>query len=136
MGHRGGRVHFPLALGVALGIKRRGGSEKVWVFCGDMAAETGAFQEAVKYAWGFDLPITFVIACNGLSTNTPTHQIWGVPHQHITIGETIWRMHSWAEGRVIRYCYDRIFPHYGIGVRVDFDQPEKALAEERSDVMG
>ena len=127
---------LPIALGTALGLKRQGKPENVWCFCGDMAAETGAFQEAVKYAWGFDLPITFVIECNELSTNTPTHQVWGVPHQHITIGETIWRMYSWAEGRVIRYCYDREdWPHVGAGAWVNFDQAGQAPAGERSDVM-
>ena len=127
---------LPIALGTALGLKRQGKPEKVWCFCGDMAAETGAFHEAMKYAWGFNLPITFVIECNGLSTNTPTHQVWGVPHQHNTIGETIWRTHSWAEGRVIRYCYDREgWAHYGVGVRVEFDQAGRAAAGERADVM-
>jgi pyruvate dehydrogenase E1 component alpha subunit len=128
---------LPIALGVALGIKRRGRHQKVWCLVGDMAAETGAFQEAVKYAWGFDLPITFVVECNGLSTNTPTHQTWGMLHQHITLGETINRKQfdGWATGGIIRYCYDREWPHYGVGERVSFDEADKAPVGERSDVM-
>ena len=39
---------LPIALGVAMAIKRRGGCERVWVFVGDMAAETGMFSECVK----------------------------------------------------------------------------------------
>ena len=129
---------IPIALGVALGIKRRGGSEKVWVFCGDMAAETGAFHEAVKYAQGFDLPITFVVECNRMSTNSPTHDTWGLPHAHITVGQTIWRQSfdGWLEVGVIRYCYDREdWPHVGAGAWVNFDQADHAPAGERSDVM-
>lgn len=130
--------HIPIALGVALGIKRRGGPEKVWVFCGDMASETGTFHEAVKYAQGFDLPITFVIECNGLSTNSPTHQVWGMPHAHVTTGKSVLPQHfdPWEKGGVIRYCYDREgWPHYGVGLRVDFDQVDEERVMERSDVM-
>lgn len=129
---------LPIALGTALGIKRRNSHEKVWCFVGDMAAETGAFHEAVKYAHGFDLPITFIVECNRMSTNSPTHEIWRIPHRHITIGNTIKRQSpdGWREGGIIHYCYDREFPHYGVGVRVNFDQAEKVPAEERSDVMG
>ena len=129
---------LPIALGTALGLKRRGRIEKVWCFVGDMAAETGAFHEAVKYAQGFNLPITFVVECNGLSTNTPTHEVWRISHSHITMGSNIRREHldGWTEGGIIRYCYSREgWPHYGVGVRVDFDQAGPAPAEERTDVM-
>lgn len=129
---------LPIALGAALGIKRRGGTEKVWCFVGDMAAQTGSFYEVVQYAKGFDLPITFVVECNDLSTNTPTYQVWGIPHTHITIGETVNRQHfdRWQAGGIIQYCYDREWPHYGVGVRVDFDRAAQAPAQERHDVMG
>ena len=128
---------LPIALGAALGIKRRGGPEKVWCFVGDMASQTGAFHEAMKYAQGFDLPIKFVIECNGVSTNTPTHLVWGIPHLHDPVGMPVHLRHfdSWRAGGFIRYCYNHEFPHYGVGVRVDFDQAETALAQERSDVM-
>ena len=131
---------LPIALGTALGLKRQGKPEKVWCFVGDMAAETGAFHEAMKYAQGFNLPITFVVECNGLSTNTPTHLVWGIAHQHVTVGQTLRRQSfdGWNEGGVIRYCYDREgWPHYGVGSLVSFGsgQAEKAPAEERSDVM-
>ena len=128
---------LPIALGTALGIKRRGGGEKVWVFIGDMAAETGAFHEALQYAQGFNLPITFVVECNGLSTNTPTHEIWGIPHQHDTLGgDTRHIFVGWSAGEVIRYCYDREgWPHYGGGVRVNFDQAHQAETGGRPDVM-
>ena len=122
---------LPIALGVALGIKRRGGTEHVWCFCGDMAAFTGAFHEAVEYAWGFHLPVTFITECNGLSTNTPTSKVCGDSHLHILDNMIHKGTQVWS------YCYDREgWPHYGVGSFVDFGQAEKAVAEERSDVMG
>jgi pyruvate dehydrogenase E1 component alpha subunit len=128
---------IPIALGTALGIKRWGGSEKVWLFCGDMASHTGTFHEAAKYAQNFNLPITFVCECNNMSTNSPTHELWGIQHTHITYGSVLNRQSfdSWDAGGIINYCYDREFPHYGVGFRVDFDQTDQAPAEERSDVM-
>ena len=129
---------LPIALGTALGIKRLGGTEKVWCFVGDMAGRSGAFHEAFQYAWGFDLPLTLIVECNNLSTNTPTHQVWGMPHSHITLGETINRQHfdGWRNGGVISYCYDREWPHYGVGQRVNFDRATRALGQERHDTMG
>lgn len=129
---------LPIALGAALGIKRSGEDGQVFVFVGDMAAESGAFHEAVKYARGFDLPITFIVECNQLSTNSPTYETWGMSHAHITIGQKIWRrsLDGWRLGGIIRYCYDREWAHYGVGVRVQFDQAGVAPARERSDVMG
>lgn len=123
---------LPIALGAALGIKRRGGTEKVWCFVGDMAALTGAFQECLMYAQSFDLPITFMVECNGWSTNSPTHQVWGISHTHVPffVGR---------ESKFWKYCYDREgWPHYGVGVRVPFDEtrPGFISREERSDVMG
>lgn len=127
---------LPIALGTALGIKRRGGSEKVWCFVGDMAARTGTFDECLHYAVGFDLPIIFWEECNGMSTNTPTQQAWGDKHKHQPgLLERV-PLLEWNEGYNSNYCYDREFPHYGVGVLVDFDQVGPAPAQERSDVMG
>lgn len=67
----------PIAVGVAMAIKRKRLKEHVWVFVGDMAATTGIFYESWKYAFCYGLPITFVIEDNGLSTNTPTKGTWG-----------------------------------------------------------
>lgn len=121
---------IPIALGVALGIKRRGQPGKVWCFCGDMAALGGAFHECVQYAKGFDLPLTIVVECNNLSTNTPTHQVWGLPHQHISDGKVWKRPYQWL------YCYNREgWAHVGAGAWVNFDQAGQAPGREHSDVM-
>ncbi len=95
---------MPIALGVAMAIKRTGGTNRVWVFVGDMAYETGISHEVVKYATGFDLPITFVVEDNNLSVNTPTMETWGLGFVQ----------------DVIRLPYERGYPHSGCGQFVEF----------------
>ena len=95
----------PIALGVAIAIKRKRSRSHVWVFVGDMAAETGVFHECTKYATRHSLPITFVIEDNGLSTNTPTQEVWGT-HQ--------------SEPDIRKYKYTRQFPHINVGTWVIF----------------
>ena len=109
---------LPIAVGMAMGLSRTGNPEHVWVFCGDMAAETGAFYEATKYAGRHGLPITFVVEDNGLSTNTPTQEVWGpVPSFDIAAPHMIAR----AYGCDVRYYqYERTVPHVGIGKFVVF----------------
>jgi len=96
---------IPIALGVALGIKREGGSERVWCFLGDMTAETGIFHEAKKYAENFNLPINWVIEDNGISVCTNTKEAWG--------GDL-------SLTGVKRFKYQSRWPHCGSGVRVNF----------------
>ena len=99
---------LPIAVGVALAIKRDGGSEKVWCFCGDMTAESGIFSECFKYAHNFQLPIQFVIENNGLSVKTITAEAWGQRPQAI------------QPSKILQYNYVSKFPHSGIGRRIDF----------------
>ena len=93
-------------LPIACGLAAAG--EKVWCFVGDMAASTGIFHEAIKYANGFSLPVRFVIENNGLSTNTPTDAAWGKPKK--TLAPT------WCQS----YYYTRAYPHYGVSPNVLF----------------
>ncbi len=74
---------LPIAVGLAMA------GERVWVFCGDMCAESGIFYECQKYAVGHDLPITFIIEDNGLSVQTTTQKVW-------------------------RYKYKSKYPHQGV----------------------
>lgn len=69
---------LPIAVGIALAIKRNHGSEFVHVFCGDMASEMGMFHECMKYAIGNLLPILFHIESNGMSAQTKTLEAWGL----------------------------------------------------------
>lgn len=91
----------PIALGVAMT------GQKVWVFVGDMAAETGIFHECLKYAWGHQLPIKFIIENNGMSVDSPTREVWGV--NGILDSE-----------HTKTYNYERVWPHQGMGTRVQF----------------
>ena len=74
----------------------------VYVFIGDMASQMGCFWEAVKFAEGEDLPITFIIEDNELGCNTPTNEVWK-------------RKEILKSRKVVYYNYKRIYPHYGIG---------------------
>jgi TPP-dependent pyruvate/acetoin dehydrogenase alpha subunit len=95
---------LPIAVGVAAGIKRCGGHERVWCFVGDMCASIGAFRDAAQYVMNFALPLVFVIEDNGMSTNTPTWEVWGVK-------EVIEPWSPWCR----YYKYERTVPHYGSG---------------------
>jgi len=100
---------LPIALGVAKAIKldeKRHG-EKVWVFLGDMAFESGIFYEVHKYARNYDLPLYFVVEDNGVSTNTPTLDTWNGIQREIPED-------------VIYYKYKSKYPHYGTGKWVVF----------------
>lgn len=85
---------LPIACGLAAG------GERVWCFVGDMCASTGAFMDARLYAYSNNLPVSFIVEDNGLSTNTPTKNAWGETYGH---------------PMPIRYRYVRTTPHYGTG---------------------
>lgn len=92
---------LPIALGLAMSIKKKKLKEKVYVFIGDMTFETGIFYETYKYSKNFNLPIKYVVEDNGLSTNTPTKFTWNKTQK--------------APKDIIYYKYKRKFPHHGTG---------------------
>jgi len=93
---------LPIALGVAAAIKGQLQSEHVWCFVGDMAASAGTFYDCEIYAIRNDLPITFVIEDNGMSTYTPTQEAWG----------------NYSSGpKSRRYAYTQTEPHIGADTR-------------------
>ena len=98
---------LPIALGVAKSLKMSDSDEKVWVFLGDMAFESGIFYEVHKYARNYDLPLYFVVEDNGVSTNTPTLDTWNGIQREIPED-------------VIYYKYESKYPHYGTGKWVVF----------------
>jgi TPP-dependent pyruvate/acetoin dehydrogenase alpha subunit len=97
---------LPIALGVAQSIKLSGGTDKVWVFVGDMSFESGIFYEVHKYARNFDLPLHFVVEDNGISTYTPTEATWNVKRE--------------IPSDVVHYNYKSKYPHYGSGKWIAF----------------
>ena len=96
---------IPIAVGLALGIKRRGGKERCHVFVGDMTQRTGAYHEAYEFARGHSLPLNFVVEDNGKSVGTPTAEVWGTgteaPYEE-------------------RHVHELTFPHAGSGVWIRF----------------
>ena len=48
------------------------------------------------------MPLKFVVEDNGLSTNTPTMETWGNTREAIREG-------------IVRYEYEREWPHHGTG---------------------
>jgi pyruvate dehydrogenase E1 component alpha subunit len=97
---------IPIAVGVAISNKRNGNNDTVWCFIGDMTFEGGVFMENYKYAKNFDLPIKFIVEDNGVSTNTPTIETWGIKSE--VTDDIIW------------YDYKKQWPHYGTGKWVIF----------------
>lgn len=97
---------LPIAVGLGMGIKRKGESRKVFCFVGDMTSECGIFWESAKYVRNFNLPVTFIIESNGRSVLTPTEATWGA-------------MTDWSEYfyNVRHYEYELSWPHHGTGVQ-------------------
>jgi TPP-dependent pyruvate/acetoin dehydrogenase alpha subunit len=104
---------LPIAMGVAAGIKRRGGQEQVHCFLGDMTSETGIAHESIKYAEGHNLPITFYVEDNGLSVCTDTKQSWGLTELTFYGGG----FHD--NVKFSQYEMEK-YPHAGAGERVQF----------------
>ena len=105
----GGQI--PIALGVALEIKRSGKLDQVYCFMGDMTSETGIAQSAFKYSLNFDLPITFIVEDNNLSVCTDTRKVWGSNKLQYEIT---------SNSKIIYYKYSNKYPHAGAGTRVQF----------------
>ena len=100
---------LPIALGIAMGIKRDGGSEYVHCFMGDMTAMTGIAHECKQYSLNFSLPIIWVTENNGKSVCTDTSVAWG---RGVDIGIKNSQEHF--------YSYESKWPHSGAGKRIEF----------------
>lgn len=94
-----------IANGVARMIKDTGGLEHVWCFLGDGAADQGHYYEAVMYATGHDLPITFVLENNNqqVDTDIPTRR--GKRHEEFQM----------KSPKIFEYRYTATYPHAGSG---------------------
>jgi len=100
------------AAGVSWSLKHQGQKGRVFLFCGDMSAETGIFHEAVKYVYNFDLPATFVVCDNGVSVMTNTRVTWGDPQP--------WFKDTKYEKKIIYFKYTNGYPHSGLGKLIKF----------------
>jgi TPP-dependent pyruvate/acetoin dehydrogenase alpha subunit len=100
------------AVGAAWALKRQHKKGRVYLFCGDMSAETGVFHEAVKYAVNFGLPVKFIVCDNGVSVMTNTREVWG--------SEDPWFKGTKYESKIIYFKYVNGYPHSGLGKLIKF----------------
>ena len=100
-----------IAVGLALGLKKqyKGDRDKphVWCFVGDGAEDEGHFMEAVRFGVGRRLPLTFIIEDNDLAVDSTKEERW---HNYPPI----------TSPNIIRYSYERRYPHVGIGQHITF----------------
>jgi len=102
---------IPIAVGAAMGVKRRGEKARVHCFVGDMTSETGVFHECLKYSTNHQLPIRFIIEDNAKSVCTDTRETWNQP---------VLTYENSRHPLVVYYKYQTKYPHAGAGQRVQF----------------
>lgn len=100
----------PIAVGLAMAMKRAGEAARVHVFVGDMTAESGIYHECAKYAVSNMLNMRFIVEDNGLSVCTPTQLAWGAKKPAMDDGAV----------EFSRYGYHSKYPHAGAGSRIQF----------------
>lgn len=103
-----------IAVGIAYALWQNQSRAKVWCFIGDGALDNGHFWEALRYAEGWDLPVTFVIEDNDRSTCTTKNERNG----HCAEGLEIYL--RGVTDKVIYYDYEATWPHVGSGKYVQF----------------
>jgi len=101
-----------VAAGIAWSLKRQQQKGRVYLFCGEMSAETGIFHEAVKYALNYDLPVKYVVCDNGVSVMTNTREVWGAQEP--------WFKGTKYEQKIIYFKYVNGYPHSGLGKLIKF----------------
>lgn len=99
-----------IAVGIALGIKKRYPDINkkrpyVWCFVGDGAEDSGHFIEAVRFSVARGLPLTFVVEDNDFAVESTKKDRW-------------MNFSPIMAGNIIRYAYQRVFPHVGVGHHV------------------
>jgi len=102
---------LPIALGLALSLKRKKSKNKVYCFIGDMTSETGIAHECIKYSKNKNLPIHFIVEDNRKSVCTDTRKAWS--KKKLTYENV-------SDKFVTYYKYKLKYPHAGAGQRVEF----------------
>ena len=102
---------LPIAVGAAMAIKRRGGSNRVHCFVGDMTSETGIAHESIKFSRNHQLPIRFIVEDNEKSVCTDTRDVWN--QKKLTFED-------FNDDYITYYRYKTKYPHAGAGVSVQF----------------
>ena len=102
---------LPIAVGMAISLKRKKSKNKVYCFMGEMTSETGIAHECVKYSRNFKLPIHFVVEDNKKSVCTDTRKAWN---------QKKLSYEGYKDKYVTYYHYKLKYPHAGAGKRVQF----------------
>lgn len=89
-------------------------NKRVWCFVGDATSLMGLFHESTRYAWNFQLPVTFVVEDNGLSVKTPVRETYGISKERTGLPpEDFLPNVKW-------YNYKLTQEHHGIGKWIPF----------------
>ena len=102
---------LPIAVGLALSLKRKKSKNKIYCFIGDMTSETGIAHECIKYSRNKNLPIHFIVEDNRKSVCTDTRKAWS---KNKLTYENV------SDKFVTYYRYKLKYPHAGAGQRVQF----------------
>ncbi|MDA8841470.1 thiamine pyrophosphate-dependent enzyme [Candidatus Pelagibacter bacterium] len=102
---------LPIAVGLAMSLKRKKSKNKVYCFIGDMTSETGIAHECIKYSMNKNLPIHFIVEDNRKSVCTDTRKAWS--KKKLTYENVLDKF-------VTYYKYKLKYPHAGAGQRVQF----------------
>ena len=102
---------LPIAVGLAMSLKKKKSRNKVYCFIGDMTSETGIAHECIKYSRNKNLPIHFIVEDNRKSVCTDTRKTWS--KKKLTYENVLDKF-------VTYYKYKLKYPHAGAGQRVQF----------------
>ena len=102
---------LPIAVGLALSIKRNKKKNKVFCFIGDMTSESGIAHECIKFSTNHNLPIKFIIEDNNLSVCSDTRKVWKI--KKLTYEKK-------TSKKTHIYKYKSKYPHAGVGKRIQF----------------
>ena len=102
-----------IAAGIALALKRKGSTQKVWCFVGDGTEDSGHLFEAARYVSGFDLPCNFIVEDNNRSVCTTKVERWGTSVEPV------------FPSCVRRYKYQITYPHARIDDMIDLSKTKQ-----------
>ena len=102
---------LPIAVGMAISLKRKKSKNKVYCFMGEMTSETGIAHETIKYSINKKLPIHFIVEDNKKSVCTDTRKTWS--QKKLTFERS-------KSKYITYYKYHLKYPHAGAGKRVQF----------------
>jgi TPP-dependent pyruvate/acetoin dehydrogenase alpha subunit len=73
---------IPIGVGVAMGVRVRGGDQVIIVFFSDGACNNGVFAESLNLAAIFNLPVVFMLENNQYAVSSPVEEMSRVPDMY------------------------------------------------------